>query len=51
MAQPKPLSEIVKIDLDALVAKLKSSDDRESTAAGLKLAKDASSFGLSVRLS
>lgn len=49
MAQTKPLSDIQKLNVDDLVAKLKSGDDASSMAAGLKLAKEAASFGLTVR--
>lgn len=45
----KFLSEIKPIKVDALVAALKSDDEAASKAAGVKLAKDAASFGLSIK--
>lgn len=50
MSNVRPLSELKRIeDIDALVSKLKSTNERESTDAGLKLTKEAASFGLTVR--
>lgn len=49
MANIRPLSEIKKLNVDDLVAKLKSESNRESEEAGLTLARDAASFGLTVR--
>jgi len=45
----RPLSEIKKIDLSKLVKELKSDVEQESKNAGIKLAKDASSFGVNIR--
>lgn len=49
MADIRPFSEIKKVDVDALVAKLTSDSDSESREAGITLAKEAASFGLSVK--
>jgi hypothetical protein len=49
MANMRPLSELKKIDIDALTAKLTSESKRESEEAGLTLARDAASFGLGVK--
>lgn len=49
MANMRPLSELKKLDIDALTAKLTSESKRESEEAGLTLARDAASFGLGVK--
>jgi len=49
MANMRPLSELKKLDIDALTAKLTSESKRESEEAGLSLARDAASFGLGVK--
>lgn len=45
----RPLSEIEKISASDLKARLTSSSDHTSQEAGLKLTKDAASFGLNMR--
>ena len=49
MANLRNLSDIKKLDLDALCTKLKSESQRDSEEAGLSLAREAASFGLNVR--
>lgn len=49
MSELKNLTEIKKIKLEDLVASLKNENQRESLEAGLKLARDAASFGLTVK--
>jgi len=49
MADYEPLSKVGNINLDDLVAKLKSTSETESKEAGLALMKTAASFGISVR--
>lgn len=47
--QTRPLSEIKKYKSDELVAKLTSTVGKESAEAGISLAKESASFGLSVK--
>lgn len=49
MTQARPLHEIKKIKVEDIVTKLKSTNDTESKHAGVQLAKDAASFGLSIK--
>lgn len=49
MSELRSLNDIKKIDLQKLVESLKSEEHGASMNAGLKLAKEAASFGLNVR--